>query len=438
MSAILPVQSSFSVEKAKIFESQSNSEIQFFKNEENIKTCLSLLRSDRIFNQKELTHFLVANLDREPKEIKDNPFLAMLWMTLENSGSLEDREYAEDLYIEKFGKEDSKFERGYSWTNDPHILMGHYLYSKNPKYDYNDEMAGLFAGTVSFDPGAVLTESEYLGIKEKQGWAPSEGEDAYLTKIAGASPLESPTYVVKKWLGTNKHSAIDHLFIPKANDKLNNAMKHVINGLEKTSALAQEKLGALSNSVLMVIGAPGAGKSSFIAHLLSPDSVVYSMDCIKDFFANKKQNATNIDYHFVSSKMRWSFINQAKNIPVIVAETPATDASLLSAVLRNYAGRENKFFYEIALLDPKEAVLRKLINKPEIDSGYLQKSAESAQTNRRDRIVTLLAIDKLVYALYTNEQSEKNNPNFVKVATIRDKKIEVVEGQEDIYALLTG
>lgn len=414
----------------------------FFNSEQLIKAAISLLRQDRLFDIDILSPFLIKYLDAEPQNMEKDPFLALLWLILNNDESLEKREIAAKLYIEKF-PQDKRFEKNYAYIKHPHILLAHKLIESgkwtcaNPENltFYNEQIAGLIAGTVALDIGDVLTTDEFFKIQEKEGSKPDEPIANVVTKKIPNSPLLNPTYRVNKWYCTPqmRQSSLDEFYIAGRREFQNKVMSHYLQDLRSTSSLIQKVFGVGQNGVVAVIGPYGAGKSTFLKEKFQNQAYVqFGLDHLSPYLANNA-NSRKQDHHFEAMALKAELLQATNSIDCLLTETAAIDKSRLNGLLRNFDKRQ-KVIFEIAPRDVNEAVERvSARGSSEIDPGSAKTSSIDAQKYRSERIETICTKDNLSYTLYCNPTQLEGKTALIQVATIHDKKLEIAQGQESLF-----
>lgn len=213
-----PISSPVSYSEEKMLQKEPTSYQELFLQKilggkEGILTAISLLRGDRLTNSAELTQFLKRiELPRVDFEmIGNDPLFSMLILTLANDPAADHlRDAAAESYISKH-PEDKRFEKCYAYLKTPHILIAHLLISTNQwqcanlenNEFYDEQLAGLFHGTLAFDKGDRISADELKKIQVQEGENPrfpiaknlEEKEGFFEVKKWCSTPSMSPQYI---------------------------------------------------------------------------------------------------------------------------------------------------------------------------------------------------------------------------------------------------
>src|ERR1700733_10098306 len=180
----------------------------FFDDPANVQQAIECLRQDRYFDETNLVQFLKQHLPSVRME--DDPYTYLLGLIVNNDTSIEEREKAADLYIQQHP--DYRFEKNYAFVTNPGILVADRLIQTkqwtctNPGNDefYDEQLAGIFAGTVTLDKFETLSQVEFLKLVEKLGseeplFKPDAKGITVLTRVDGG---KGPEFKVNKWYGS--------------------------------------------------------------------------------------------------------------------------------------------------------------------------------------------------------------------------------------------
>ncbi len=428
-----------------------------FGSEIQIELAIDNLRHDRFFGNSHLTAQLAGTAHMNTRVtdelINKNPLLALLILTSQNDPSLELREKAADCYLAKF-PQDTRFEKNYAYLTQPHILLAHLLIlseswkCKNPKNSefYDEQMAGLFHGTIAFDIGDTLSSLELKAIQEKEGPNP-KFPIANSLSLENEGPFPPPTYKVTKWCCTpaltQNENRLDLLYIAGRRETQKQALARFVKDLISTSEILQESLSIPSGqkTTIAVIGPYGAGKSTFASALLKDKPYVqFGLDHLAPYLQGNGAARRN-DYHFEAMMLKNELYQQVAEFPCVLTEPAAIDEYRFNGLLRNF-GSNTLMIHEIAPTIPQEAVerytQREKNHSDQTQVGLADTCAVDAQRFRKQRIEKVLTTPNLSYTLYCNPMQPNGNPEFIKVATIANQILSVVPEQQALFDQLVA
>ena len=419
-----------------------------FDNPGNIQQFIADIRRDRFFDESNLVNFLKANLPTVKME--EDPFTYLLSLIVNGDTSIEKREKAADLFIQQNPK--NRFERHFAYVTNPAVLVAHKLIesgqwkctdsSYDPDAFWDEQLAGTFDGNIAFYKGDVLSQEEFLKLKEKLGsdealFKPDDKGITVLTKIDGANALANPIYNVNKWYGApvmNHYVGADSNYIPERRELQKAALEGFIKDLQPTSAATMtafaEDVDPAALNVVGVIGPYGAGKTTFLDQKMQKGYVHFSVDKINEYL-DKTKTARRQDHHFEAFVIKSDLFKALGNLPAVLQEGALIDEWRFGGFLRNNGSR-HKVIVEVAALDPKESIARAMAK--DLKEGLSTTSSLDAFKFRAKRIEILLKTDKAVYSLYCNRTVD-NKPDFLLVAKIKHKQMEIHD--EELFNKLT-
>lgn len=426
---------------------------QMLGGEKGIRRAIGLLRDDRFSNEKNLTKFLKEVVGEFPeineKTINEDPLFAMLVLMLKNDPSRDHwREFAGTTYIAKH-PEDERFEKAYVYLKEPHILLAHLLISTdqwmcaNPenKEFYDEQMAGLFHGTVAFDKGDKISPEELDKIQQMEGENPRY-------PIADKLVEKKGYYEVTAWCSTpamcKTESRLDDLFVANRRDAQECIIVNYIDRLKETSPIVQASYKIPSNqlAVVALIGPYGSGKSEFIHQKFPEEKITtFSLDKLNDFL--RDSHSRSQDHHFEAMMLTSKLLRELDNVPVLLTETAAIDKYCFNRLVnRDFSSRDKIIIEEIAPEKTEDAVNRflqregmtKLSNQSRI--GAAKTSAEDALKYREGRIEMAKDNPKISYTLYCSSSSTGGNADFLEIAKAHSGKFLVNEGQNELFKKL--
>jgi hypothetical protein len=417
--------------------------IQIFRSEEQIKAAIALIREDRIngtthLKDKLRTFFThLSNLDEQV--IIQDPLSAILILMLLGDESMHLRERAAEAYKTKYPN-DKQFEMAYFFLKDPDIFIAHLLITGNRwicanqenRSFYDEQIAGMFQGTIAFDKGDCLTAYEVAKIQlyEKDSKFP----------IINSLVEKHGKYEVVKWCSSPPMVPTEHrcddLFIKSRRQAHGQLLTLHIEDLKQTSTLIENiySLPQGHSHAIAVIGPWGAGKSYFIDKKFAQRPTIFSLDAINKKLMTATSNAS--DHHFEAMMLTRELLNLIPKIPALLIEVAAIDKYRFERMInRDYSGRKI-IIEEIATSSPQESInqyttresaQQLLVSQERI--GAATQSANDALKYRLDRINTAVNRPDIVYTLHCQGH---------KIATVKDGKIAVAEGYEQLYQMLTN
>jgi len=420
--------------------------------EERIRFAISHLRNDRLSNSAQLTKFLKESISVLPKVneelIQEDPLLSMLVLILNNDPSENHlREIAAETYIAKHS-EDKRFEKAYAYLKVPHILVAHLLISTNQwkcansENDefYDEQMAGLFHGTVAFDKGDRLSPEELNKIKKQEGEKP---------RFPIAKKLEEKEgyFEVKDWCSTPpmcpSDTRLDDLFIDSRRVKQERVVVDYINSLKETSSIILATYGLPPNksAVVAIIGPYGVGKSRFTQQKFTEAKKVTTFDLDKLNSFLMESTSRPQDHHFEAMMLKSKLLSSLAEVPALLTETAAIDEYRFNRMVnRDFSSRDQIIVEEIAPEKPSDAVNRFISREGVTDQsrlGAATTSANDALKFRSGRIEMTKENSKINFTLYCSQPDKERNAVFIEVAKVQDGKVLVAEGQEELFKRLT-
>ncbi len=426
--------------------------LKLFDGEEGICTAISLLRKDRLSNSEELTLLIktTTRLIRVNEEfVQSDPLLSLLILTLNNDPAEDNlRDQAAENYI-KTCLEDKRFEKAYAYLKVPHILVAHLLIITNQwkcanpdnKEFYDEQMAGLFQGTVAFDKGDQVSREELLKIQSQ------EGENTRFP-IAKKLVEKGGGFEVKEWCCTppmcSTETRLDDLFIASRRMKQEHIMTDYICKLKETSAIIQDTYGLSpsTSAVITIIGPYGVGKSRFIQEKFSEKKNItsYSLDKLNAFLMESASRPQ--DHHFEAMMLTNRLLSKLSEIPALLTETAAIDEFRFNRMInRDFASRSQIIIEEIAPENTSDVVKRFIEREGLVDQsrlGTATTAANDALKFRSKRIEKSKENPKIHYTLYCNPPAKEGNVIFIEVAQIRNSILSVANGQEELYKTLVN
>jgi hypothetical protein len=441
---------------------------KIFKSTENIHALINRLIDDRIFQTNktvellndllsDYTDYYVKGLKVNESLISSNPMLYMLLATLveHDNSILSLRDNATNVYKQLY--EDSRFEKHYFYSKNPIPLLTHWLvFSKMwkaaHKEAYDEQMIGIYKGTVAFDKDDVLSQEMLNQIKMQE----QKGKKGWPFPFDTALELqENGTYKVTKWACTPEmdddiHVRLDRLYVSARRDQHKSIIKKYTNTLNQVSAEIDVLMPTENPfNALVVIGSYGSGKTTYTNSIfrLKEDKsllVELSVDALNEFIIqqNHEARATRSDYHFEAAILKDTISTNPKNLFVTGAYV---DHYRFNKMMdKDYAGRNIRII-EIAPERSEDAVVR-LCQREKIrvtvDNSTFENTlstANVAQNTREVRIKKICAHDNakyhVEYELICNKQTETGKPNFVSVCTVHNGVLKIKE--PELYEKLT-
>jgi predicted ABC-type ATPase len=417
--------------------------IQLFVSEENIQTFIVMVREDRINGttrlKDELKIFFHSLPNVDEHTITQDPLHAILTLMLREDDSIHLRERAAEAYKAKYPN-DKQFEAAYFFLKDPTIFIAHLLITGNRwvcvnqenRSFYDEQIAGIFQGTIAFDKGDYLTADELSKIQMHEKGSKFPIVNSLVEKNGG--------YEVVKWCSSPPMVPTEHrcddLFLKSRRQVHNQVLMAYTKDLQETSKLIENTYSLLPGQlyIVAVIGPWGAGKSQFIEKKFAQLPTSFSLDVI-----NKKlitQTSNNSDHHFEAMMLTREMLNLISTIPALLIEAAAIDKYRFERMMnRDYAGR-NFFIEEIATPSPQDSIdqykAREGLRQPLVPTDRIEaatQSANDALQYRLERINTVVNRSDVVYRLYC-----KGNT----IAIAKDGKIVITPGCEKVYQTLTS
>lgn len=419
--------------------------LKLFKDEPEINYAISALRNDRLLNSDELNKLLRKTIPEfsTPNEdlIQKDPLLSLFILMLNDiPADVHLRDLAAEAYIKKF-PDDTRFEKAYVYLKTPHILLTHLLINTgkwkccNPANEefYDEQMAGLFHGTIAFDKGDRISQDELTRIQEKEGENPQfpiavnlKEKDGYFEVIAWCStPQMCPS-----------ETRLDDLFITNRRKKQDEILNGYIKNLQETSSIVQEtyNLSPNESAVVAIIGPYGVGKTTFIQLKFSESKnlTTYSLDNLNTSLM--EPNSRPQDHHFEAMMLTKKLLSRVLEIPALLTETAAIDSYRFFRMLKDFSSRDRIIIEEIAPEKPSDSVKRYIEREKIIDQsriGAANTSANDALRYRHGRIEKIKENSKINYTLYC--KPSENEKQLIEVAKVQNGEVLVTVGQEELY-----
>jgi hypothetical protein len=416
--------------------------------------AVKFIRHDRFTNEAKLTDFLREAMGELPEVnepmIQKDPLFAMIVLILKNDPAENHwRDVAAETYIVQH-PEDDRFEKAYVYLKTPHILLAHILICTkqwncaNPenKAFYDEQMAGLFHGTIAFDKGDRLSPEELAMIQQREGENPQ-------FPIGNKVEKKEGYFEVKDWCSTPAMCAtetrIEDLFITSRRAVQEHILASYINGLEETSAIVQ-KVYALppgESAVVAIIGPYGAGKSRFVQQkfLKERPITVFSLNKLNELLMNPSSRPQ--DHHFEAMMLTSKLLKRLAEVPVLLTETAAIDEYRFNRLVdREFTSRNRIVIEEIATEKPSDAVDRFVIKEGVKTAanlslmGLATTSANDALRFRAGRIENAKNHPKIHYTLYCSLTDTTGTPVFTEIAKAENGAVKVVKDREETFAHL--
>lgn len=420
--------------------------LKIFGGEEGIKRAISTLRSDRLSNAHELNKIIrntVHPLPRVDEElIQKDPLLSLVVLIL-NGDPAEDhlRDRAAESYIAKH-PEDKNFEKGYAYLKNPDIVAGHLLINagkwkcSNPKNEefYDEQIAGLFHGTVAFDIGDKISHEELNQIQEK------EGENPRFPILGKLKYNREDEFDVINWCSTPNMSPeetrLEDLFIPSRCMKQDQVVSNYVDKLKETSPIVQEVYGlpAKESAVVAILGPYGVDKNQFTQKKFSKDEniTIYNLDSLKTLLMGPISRPE--DHHFEAMMLTKKLLSEITDISALITETAAIDEYRFNRMVnRDFSSRDKLVIEEIApekALDPVNRLEREGVTDQR-RLGATTTSCNDALKLRKSRIEGIEKNPKIDYTLYCNPSENSNE--CVEVAKVKNGVLKIVDGQQELY-----
>ena len=424
-----------SLSKESCFQAQFLHKL--FGGKEGIDSAKSCLREDRLSNTKSLTQVIREKISDfsflDSELIKEDPLMGLLALMI-NENPLEDnlRDVAAERYLSTH-PEDTRFEKAYAYLRSPHILIAHLLIvseewqCSNPTNCsfYDEQLAGLFQGTVAFDKGDRITQEELIKIQA------FEGENQF--PIFNCLEQQGSDYLVKDWCSTPvmcPNTGLDDLFIKSRREYQKRIVNEYLQDLKETSKKLSISYNIPSDqtAVVAVIGPYGSGKSHFTQQRFLGEKITsFGLDEINGrlSLSGRKQ-----DHHFEAMMLHRHLVSEISSIPVLYTETAATDEYRFNRLVSDFASRDRIIIQEIA--NKGSTSMDQFVSREgPIDLsrlGAAQASANDAQRFRAQRIKSCEKNPKISYTLYCNQKQ-----GFIRVATIEDGDFRINGGYENLY-----
>lgn len=449
-----------------LFLCLSNTVFSMTPQEDNIfgipaETLISTLQKDRLHGEHKHLVNLITSSDEWHDFLPNNgqPLKSLVYMIISGDWfDCDQRNKMADSYISKY-KDDARFEKAYAYLKYPHILIAHVLIMKNswasvnPENTgfYDDQIAGLFFGTMAFDKGDII---DLPTLKLIQA---NEEVNARFPVISSGT-LEGEFFTFKKWHATSpmyEGDALDRLFINERRIVQKDALRNYVQKLEESVIeffdynILNEKLGLNFNSnerlAIVVAGPYGSGKSTFVKSKLGNSKngpTSFNIDNLNLQLCSdeKSYNERKQDHHFEAMMLNNNLAKLVDNIPVILSEVAAIDEYRFNNIFKLFEGRR-VIIIEIAPKHPEEAVSR-LLEREGIDSsaadriiGITKMAAENALKFRNERIDYCKSNTK-DYLLYCNEMTKTKTPNFILVDKITQGHEIISDDQEELLNIL--
>ncbi|CEK12034.1 hypothetical protein [Legionella hackeliae] len=438
---------------------------------QQIQDLIDALIHDRIFQTNKtielLNNLLIDYIDDfnyvngakvNETLITSNPMLYLLLATVVENGSstntLSLREKAANAYKKMY--EDSRFEKHYFYSKSPVPLLTHWLvYSKlwkAPNKDaYDEQMMGIYKGTIAFDKDDIISQDMLKQIKAQEekgrkGWPyPFE---------AALEPQGNGTYRVTKWATTAEmdddiHARLDRLYVAARRNQHKTIMENYASTLNQVSA----EIAALMPTenllnALVVIGPYGSGKTTYtnsVFRLQDKSLVEFSVDALNDFMIqqSKEVQVTRSDYHFEAAILK-DTISSANIKNLFVTGAYVDNFRFSKTIDKDYAGRNIRII-EVAPEIPENAVVR-LCQREKItvtdDNSTFDNALSTANTGQNTREVRIIKVCThndtkypVEYELICNKQTETGKPDFVRVCSVKNGKL--TKHNSDLYEKLT-
>ncbi len=424
-----------SLSKESCFQAQFLHKL--FNGKEGIDSAKSCLREDRLSNTKSLTQVIREKISDFSFVDKEDPLMALLILMInENPSEDHFRDLAAETYIADH-PEDTRFEKAYAYLRSPHILIAHLLIvseewqCSNPTNCsfYDEQLAGLFLGTVAFDKGDRITQEELIKIQAFE-------EENPRFPIFNRLEQQGSDYLVKDWCSTPvmcPNTGLDDLFIKSRREYQKRIVTEYLQDLKETSKKLSISYDIPSDqtAVVAVIGPYGSGKSHFTQQRFLGEKITsFGLDEINGrlSLSGRKQ-----DHHFEAMMLHRHLVSEISSIPVLYTETAATDEYRFNRLVSDFASRDRIIIQEIA--NKGSNSMDQFVSREGPTDlsrlGAAQVSANDAQRFRAQRIKSCEKNPKISYTLYCNQKQ-----GFIRVATIEDGNFLIDEGYENLYFYL--
>lgn len=369
------------------------------------------LRSYRLCGSTELESKLAQALSTLSQQEKENePLLHLLEMTLHQSGDLEKRKQLAESVASH--PAENRFEASsYAYLASPHLLLAHMLITANwwvcanqtNKEFYDEQMAGMFFGTVAFDQGDVLTELELKQIQAKED--PNTRypiADSLTPMPANSSPLSQTVYKVSKWCSTpamkqTGEARLDELFITQRREQQKSITDQYFKKLQETSPLIKQKFQLNDNEAVAVIGPYSAGKTSFVKKKLDTTQYTqFGLDHLAPMLHTNPKAS-----HFEAMMLKDGLFKRAKQVNCLLTEVAAIDPYRFNTLIRQFSDRKKLHIIEIQPSCTLNQLLQSAKTYSQADLGAVETSFNDANQSRSQRQKIATENPQLSYQLLT-------------------------------------
>lgn len=433
--------------------------LTLFKNIENLKTFVTYIEMDRLTNSNKTFEFLnelledyLGNTKIDEKLAESDPLLFILLTIIveHNQNDVDStclRNKAADAYMAKYT--DERFERNYFYSRSPIPILSHLLLiTKIWENVYDDQMMGIYKGTVAYNENEIISKETVELIQKKE----SEINKGWPYPFSGALEKQhNGTYKVIKWCSTpvmdkGIDDRLDRLFTAARRIKHKEVIEDYKHALHVTSQTLHNQFPNPDQGAFVIIGPYGSGKTTYLTKnfgVVEDKSLLVSLsaDTLNNRMRSREDRASRSDFHFEAAILRDAIDNS--KVKILFATGAYVDSFRFDQMLdKTYLDR-NIHIIEIAPERSEHAVLRlcrreKITETTGTTFAQSLKTANTAQNSRMSRINKIKDHKtkyNVEYKLICNKQTETGAPNFVEVCTVKNGKLEIQN--QELYTSLT-
>lgn len=427
--------------------------------DQGLQALVQAVQQDRIMGTQGVKELLSKYLEESFEQLSnpdlknENPLLfILLTMLTEDDARIDstiDRDYAAEAY--KSNIDDNRFEHHYFYLKDPLPLIAHLLLQTEvwvAKYD--DEMMGVFLGTVSFDEAVTISATIVADILARQDSLPEEKRKGWpndFRKAVGQNPDD--TYRMTQWAATaaldgkTPAERLTAQYTQARRAQQEQLLESYILKLTQTSPFLRDTVFSDvrdKSCMLMVIGPYGSGKTTYINHAYRPHTIATKntdgvMEWLKEHYPHPSRNQ---DFHFEAAVLEKT-IDAARlsELQAVCAMGAFVDKFRFDRALKSFKAGQHIHIVEITAGDVEEAVIRLCkrenlildINNSRVKAT--RENSNAANINRQARIDTIIKHDHSNYPidytlLFNQRVDEGSMPHFIEVCKVTNGVLTVL------------